>query len=56
MKRKVSQEGRDKKRHLLQVDSACDPGANTDFLMDDNEEYDTNLEDRKKKMKEIEFF
>ena len=35
------------KEQLLQVDSTCDSDANTDLLMDDNEEYDTNLEDRK---------
>ena len=43
----MSQVGQDKKKLLL-VDSTCDSEANTDLLMDDNEEYDTNLEDQKK--------
>ena len=55
----MSQGGQDKKKNkkkqLLQVDSTCDSDANTDLLIDDNEEYDTNLEDQKTIFKEIEF-
>ena len=49
--KKKSEPGRPKlkKRQLLQVDSTCDSDANTDLLMVDHEEYDTNLEDQKKK-------
>ena len=43
------------KKKLLQFHSTCDSEANTDLLMDDNEEYDTNLEDQKTIFKEIEF-
>ena len=51
----MSQVGQEKKKQLLQVDSTCDSDANTNLLMDDNEEYDTNLEDQKTIFKEIEF-
>ena len=51
----MSQVGKDKKKKLRRVDSTCDSEANTDLLMDDNEEYDTNLEDQKTIFKEIEF-
>ena len=47
----MSQIGQDKEKKLLQVDSTFDSDPNTDLLMDDNEEYDTNLEDQKKKKK-----
>ena len=43
----VGQDKKQNKKQLLQVDSTCDFDANTDLLMDDNEEYDTNLEDKK---------
>ena len=44
----VGKDKKKKKKKLFKVDSTCDSDANTDLLMDDNEEYDTNLDDQKK--------